>query len=399
MSKFLFFDNQIINVLRKSEKPSGGSAVQTFGWIRGLIAEKQDVVVMTELKNAGEIKESCRDIRLVPFYDRNKGIRWIRWIYYRIPHIYRTIKRERPDYVYQGVPEWTTFVLGVICKMLGIKFVVRISNDFIVDDRILKKFSKSYRFLQDKGIGMAHCVLCQNEYQYNTIRARFPLKKVIKIANPVYEKYKGEILPAGDRKYIAWIGIFQYQKNLRLLFDIAQALPERQFVVAGKEDPKCDSETFEYLKKLQVLPNVRFVGFLGRQAVLDCVAKAAYLLNTSHYEGFSNTFLEAMCSGTPIISSDKVNPDSIISENSLGFIYSDVHELVTKLSQTGPEAYAVLSENNFNYVQQHHDYRVLAKKLIAILEEKNYSEQFDRTLHKVQRPLATTPSLSKISQS
>ncbi len=394
MARFLFFDDQLINVLLKSEKPSGGSAVQTYGWIRGLMAQGQEVVVMTDLKNAGDLKDSCRDIQLVPFYDRTKGTRWLRWLYYRIPHVYRTIKKSRADYVYQGVPGWTTFILGVICRMLGIKLVVRISNDFIVDERIFNRFSRAYWFLQQQGIGMSYCVLCQNKYQYRKISERFPRKKVVMIANPIFEKYKGELLPADERKYIAWIGIFQYQKNIPLLFEIAKAHPGRHFVVAGKEDPKCDLETSQYLQKLRQLPNVEFAGFLGRHAVLDCIAHAEYLLNTSHYEGFSNTFLEAMCCGTPILTTNDVNPDSIISENHLGIVYSNAKDLAKKLAFITGESYATLSANNYQYVKQHHDYKKLAGRLISSLDEKHMdSENIQRPLRKVHDPIK---SLTKI---
>ena len=368
MASFLFYDDQIINILMKEEKPSGGAAVQAYGWIRGLDELGHEVTIMTNKPGAGELKTENITLNIVSTYDRSAGIRWLRWVYYRIPFLYRRIREIQPDYLYQGVPGWTSYLLGKICRSLGIRFVIRISNDFIVDDRIRQKFSWMYCFLQRQGMKMAYAILCQNDYQLKQVKQQFPGKLVAKISNPVFQQFEGRRTP-GPGKYIAWIGIFQYQKNLKLLWEIAKALPEQDFRIAGKEDAKCDDETKRYLEKLHHLPNVRFAGFLGREAVLEFVAGASYLLNTSHYEGFSNTFLEAMSAGTPVITSDKVNPDGIISKHSLGLVYRDVPDLVKKINAVTPDRYDDMTRLTKQYLDRYHDYVRLSARMAGILAD------------------------------
>jgi len=70
---------------------------------------------------------------------------------------------------------------------------------------------------------------------------------------------------------------------------------------------------------LKELPNVKFSGYIKRADMNNFLSEAYALLNTSHFEGFSNTFLEAWAVGTPVISTIYVNPDNIINEKSLGF--------------------------------------------------------------------------------
>jgi glycosyltransferase involved in cell wall biosynthesis len=122
-----------------------------------------------------------------------------------------------------------------------------------------------------------------------------------------------------------------------------------------------------YLEKLKQLPNVHFSGFLQRHQVLPFLANARFLLNTSHHEGFSNTFLEAWSVGTPVISGVQVNPDSIISKHDLGIIYNDVFDLCKQYAAVTPELYQLLSGNARDYVTQHHGYRLLAAKLLRYL--------------------------------
>ena len=321
----------VINVIRRNEKPAGGAAVQAYGWIRGLLASGHEVIVLTDLSSNAELKEQCQDLQIIGLYNQKKGIRWLRWIYYRFPFLYKSIKKVNPDYLYLSVPGWTSFLFGLICKRLKIQMIQRISNDFMVDDRIIKNQSRIYAYFMHKGIHLADYILCQNDYQLQQITTKHSGSKVFKISNPIYQVDTSEPKNPDQRHYIAWLGLFQYQKNLKLLFEIARALPSIEFQVAGKEDPKCDFETLHYLARIAALPNVKMVGFLSRQQVFLFLSNAKYLLNTSHYEGFTNTFLEAMSAGTPIISSSNVNPDKIIPTFKLGFIYETVQELVDKI--------------------------------------------------------------------
>lgn len=367
MARFMFYDDKIINILLHEEKPSGGAAVQAYGWIRGLSEAGQDVHIITNSNQSGILKKECSNFNLIPLYDKQKGIRWARWIYYRLPYIYKRIKQTKPDYLYQGVPGWASFLIAVICYQLKIKYVLRISNDNLLDDRFYVNYSKAHRFFQRLGLKLSYCILCQNEYQLGIIQREFPDKKTIKIANPIFLKATEAPTSVHLKKYIAWLGLYQYQKNLKLLYEIALTLKDEVFHIAGKESSKCDQESFDYLKKLEQLPNVRFVGFLHRDQVLPFLSEAKFLLNTSHYEGFSNTFLEAMSVGTPILSSTKVNPDAIITTHKLGIVYQDTDDLKNQLRSLTPDSYKEMSDGVLAYVQEHHEYKNLAEKLIHFL--------------------------------
>lgn len=369
MARFLFYDDKIINLMIENEKPCGGAAVQSYGWIKGLLEEGQEVVIMTNTSANEKLKEECKNIRLVPFYELNKGIRWLRWFYYRIPYTFKTLKAIKPDYLYVSIPAWPSFLLGIMCRILNIKFIQRISNDNAINRQFLKSNSILEQFLLHQGFRLSHHILCQNNYQLHGIKTRYPDKSSIKISNPLYLKdpeLSEDHLAGG---YIAWLGVYRMQKNLKRLYEIACMLKNEQFVVAGKEGANYDSETREYVEKLKLLPNVKFYGYLHRTQVLPFLANARFLLNTSHYEGFSNTFLESLSVGTPIISASHVNPDSIISNNNLGIIFNDIPDLCKQYAAITPELYQQMSDKAREYVTRNHSYRMLTQRLIRYLSE------------------------------
>ena len=102
MSTFIFIDDMLLNILLVNEKPSGGAAVQSLSWIKGLISKGHTVKAMTSINNnfnLKDIKKEYQDIKLIPLFDYGKGIRILRWIYYRFPYIYNILRKNDPDYL------------------------------------------------------------------------------------------------------------------------------------------------------------------------------------------------------------------------------------------------------------------------------------------------------------
>ncbi len=370
MSKYLFLDDMLVNVLQKEQKPSGGAAVQTCAWIHGLMNQGHDVASITDWAGEEELKEEYKDFKLIALYDRNRGIRWLRWLYYRIPFIYKSIRQNKPDYFIQGIPGWTSTIYGVICLLLSVKYVIRVSNDNIIDHRISQFYGKWHIRLLNLGLTMSYAIICQNNYQFEQLTKRFPRKKIIKFGNPFYNQGIGHLVPFNERKYIAWIGLFQYQKNMELLYDIASTLPNYLFRIAGKEcSSNMDISARKSLAKLKTLNNVQFTGFIDRNSILKFLTQSKFLLNTSHYEGFSNTFLEAMFCGTPIISTKGANPDSIINKKLLGMIYETPYDIAYFIDNLSENNYNLMSQRCVKYVNEFHDPYILAAKLSSFLCE------------------------------
>ena len=68
---------------------------------------------------------------------------------------------------------------------------------------------------------------------------------------------------------------------------------------------------------IQKCTNISYLGMISQEEVNALLAKASILVNTSYYEGFSNTFIQAWMRRVSVISL-YVDPDRLLSSRGLG---------------------------------------------------------------------------------
>lgn len=373
MNKILFFDFNIPYLLADEDFPVGGATVQAQKWIAGLSAVGTEVGVLVDGFCNYPVKS---DVDFVKTFDLNKGVPFLNWIYYRYPKLNKAIKAYQPDYIYHAGAGFTSWVLATIAKRNGIKFIYRVANDADTDDRIKQRLPNTTRFFYEQSLKITDVILCQNQYQFKNLKRKCPGKSITIFHNPYdFGEHLPMIKPLSKRKYIAWLGIFKSQKNLSALLNTVKRLSSIEFRIAGKPQKTLDLQTKRALSELDKCPNVRFVGFLRRAEISNFLSKAYALLNTSYYEGFSNTFLEALAVGTPIVCTTNVDPDAIIANHSLGKT-CDTHDELARTLETlmGSKDYFEMCKKCQHYALQSHDCRVLSKRLMEILSSAPSSQ-------------------------
>ena len=116
-----------------------------------------------------------------------------------------------------------------------------------------------------------------------------------------------------------WVGRIQAQKNLSFLLEAwrRSQLSDAQLVLAGDGPDRQKIE--RYIGDLG-LSNTRITGWLSRDELLAHYQSAHVLLNTSFYEGHSNTALEGMSTGLPVFASDVPGNRDLVVEGVSGFV-------------------------------------------------------------------------------
>lgn len=130
----------------------------------------------------------------------------------------------------------------------------------------------------------------------------------------------------GVRDLIVFIGRVSKEKGIDDFLDMAAALPDQQFAVAGNSDGIPDD-------RRKALSNVQFLGFLKSKELDQLFRRALLLIFPGRwYEGFPNVITRAMYLQVPVVGSRLGAIPEIVSEGVTGELFQpgNVSELVAK---------------------------------------------------------------------
>jgi glycosyltransferase involved in cell wall biosynthesis len=379
--KILFYNFSLPYLLSKDSDNQGGIAVEWLNWINAFRQLNQDVALLT-FKGAKKIINSEVDFEIIESYDPKYGLPKLRILYVQIPSIIRDIKKYNPDIILQGGANLHCVIMGICSKLTNKKFIHRIASDADVDKRIIQLIDVDGRinqmgsgfelFIYRHGRKLVDGFSVQNDYQYNVLSTKYPDKIVFKIYNPYKPCFNNPLKPKEERKFVAWVGHFRKIKNIVLLAHICSQLNGLNFKVAGIPYDDLPNESRNALERMKNMENVEFVGYVEYSKIQNFLSNAYCLLNTSFLEGFSNTYLEAWSVGTPIVTTNRADPDNLIEKYRLGLVVHDFDNLTLELKKIinySDLEYSELSLRCYEYVRKEHDPIFLAKKFITQIEK------------------------------
>jgi glycosyltransferase involved in cell wall biosynthesis len=108
------------------------------------------------------------------------------------------------------------------------------------------------------------------------------------------------------------VGRLAKQKNYSLMLEIAARVENVQLLIAG--DGPMGQELAAAVERAMLGYKVRFLGAVAREDVPDLLRAADLFLQTSTYEGQSNSVLEALESGVPVVAHDIPEQRETIAE-------------------------------------------------------------------------------------
>jgi glycosyltransferase involved in cell wall biosynthesis len=367
--KFLFVDFDLPDLLRDADYPVGGWAVELLAWLKAMAAEGHRAGVLT-WKGAGAYVGPQSVCDLIETYDPKKGIRVLKYGYSYIPKMISAAEQYGPDVIIQACAGLQTGMAAFVADRVGVPFVHRIASDSDADDRYRQMMPWFSGLSHRYGLSRASAILCQNAYQEESLRARYPGKRLAVIRNP-YDGSSEGIRPRDQRSYIAWLGAFRKEKGLPLLLEVARALPAVAFKVGGMPRENTDADTIAAIAGLEALSNVELVGYVKRGSIDDFLSHAIAVLNTSSFEGFSNVFLEAFGAGTPVLAQRSVDPDLVITRDGLGLTTPDAQGLVDAvlaITSMDVDSYTAIGERARRYAIANHAGAARVAELVAAIE-------------------------------
>lgn len=300
---------------------AGGVEYQTAATARWLAANGFGVSLI--VWNEGQDPDVTIDgVRVLSLCRRDDGIPGLRFLHPRWTSLTRALAAADADLYYQNCGEYVTGQVALWCRARGRRFVFSVASDPECDPRLPAMGSARERLLYKFGLRRADQVIVQTRHQQRMLKTGFGIDAVM-LPMPCVAPAPTTLPTRVDTPpRFVWVGRVSPEKHPEQLIEIAAALPQYRFELAG---PASDAWSREVLERAQRAG----IGVLGRVSRRDMSAVydgASALLCTSTFEGFPNTFLEAWSHGVPVVSS--VDPDGLIAARGLGSVARTTEEFV-----------------------------------------------------------------------
>lgn len=264
---------------------------------------------------------------------------------------------------------------SLICRLLRRRFIyiVASSVDLVEPNG---NVSGPLRSLFPMGLRLASTVVCQTEEQLDWLRQRYRRNGVlIRNGHPISGRTASP--DQQKRTTILWVGRSHPVKQPHLFMDLAERLPTERCVMVVMRDLAYEGVWKGIRERAETLPNLILHENVRWDAMDRIFAEAKLYVNTSSYEGFPNTFVQAAIQGVPILSLN-VDPDRVLVRHQIGVCaegsFDRLVASVTQLCMASDQR-EELGRRALAYAAAYHDLSRSVNELKALVRALTGSSQ------------------------
>ena len=258
---------------------------------------------------------------VVPMSSKTKRRRYGHfWDYFELQ---KALREFQPAVVYQRVACAYTGISARFAKANGVPMIWHMANEHDAErlpaivDHIGSPHTYVERRLKAYGARTADIVVAQTADQSRKLQENHGRNadRVIRNFLPQSEL----AIKNNDSIEVLWIANFKSTKQPEVFLDIVERLtanPQIHFTMIG-QPYSTQSKQNEFDKKIRNLPNLSYLGPLTQAEVEDRLGQGHLLVNTSKWEGFSNTFIQAWMRSVPVLTLG-VDPDGLLGDCDVG---------------------------------------------------------------------------------
>jgi glycosyltransferase involved in cell wall biosynthesis len=176
-------------------------------------------------------------------------------------------------------------------------------------------------------IDNANRIICQAQYQNTLLRANYGRSCDLILPNfhPSPEK---PIKKKASPIKIVWVANFKRLKQPELFLDLAEKFQGNQlaeFIMIGRLGSGIWQDRL--IEKTSRLNNLEYKGELSIDGVNEALNESHIFVNTSQYEGYPNTYIQAWMREVPVVTLN-CDPDDVIKTEGLGFHSKTFQQMV-----------------------------------------------------------------------
>ena len=216
--------------------------------------------------------------------------------------------------------------------------------------------------LIEKACGKLNCttISCSSGEHQESLKLN---KRAVFVDNGINVQELEQLLDkieAGKHPFTVFtLGRICYQKNPKLFNEIAEAMPDIEFLWIG------DGELRDELKS----GNIVITGWVDRQTALVKAMSADVFVLTSLWEGLPISLLEAMYMKKSCVVSNVIGNRDVIQNGINGFVCNDVDSFVSAIHKCKDRTDKDLTEKAYESILHHFNTRTMAKEYSLIYAE------------------------------
>jgi len=341
----------------KSQSIHGGSELQLY-LIAKELSIRNDFIISFVVGNFGQKDiEYHGKIKLFKSFNpkSNDSLykKLIQAIFY-----YRLFKKIDADIYFTSAANSTVGLVSLFCKLNNKKHIHRTAHENEVNLSYNKEGILGKIFI--KGLLGSDLVVTQNETHKELLEINYKID-----ARVLKNSFNITNTDTSKKDSILWVARCDHWKNPELFIQLAKSIPNEKFIMICPPANEKEDYQKEIKEKANELKNLIFINRVPFNDIQFYFNRAKIYINTSEYEGFPNTFLQAGIAKTPILSLN-VNPDEFINKYNCGFSCgNDFNKLVenANILINNKEEWGKKSENVLQYVKENHDIHKNVEKL------------------------------------
>ncbi len=301
-----------------------------------------------------------RGYKIVPLAaesDKRRGL--VRFIsdYRNLKRIMATLK---PDIVYQRVGCSLTGSATYLSRKAGFKLIWHVASEadvtpfrFQPSRYLLSNFIE--KKMMEYGARHAADIVVQTQDQARMLAKHYQRTHYTLIPN--FHPAPKEQISKSKPVKVVWLANLKPLKQPEYFIQLARDLADEtdaRFIIIGAMQGSREW-TQKLLEDMERLANIDYLGPQSQERVNQILATSHILVNTSQYEGFSNTFIQAWMRQMPVVSLS-VNPDGVFDNHPVGFHAKTAENLTktVKMLIDDDEKRATMGKAAARYAQQHH---------------------------------------------
>lgn len=351
--KLLIWSTSVSDLL-DGDKMIGGISIQLYFWAQVFQNNGWEVTCITHHQSS--IREGLRFQKINSWGKFDIIGEWLSIIWLLIFY--------RPTIIISRGASRIVCPLAILSKMFHCRYLFfgASDSDFVPGKELIgggQHNAKLYR----KGMRYVRHIVVQNTFQKETLNCNYHHESII-LPN-IWRHFPNFTETSFETDFI-WVANLRTLKRPEWFLRLAQALPQYRFTMIG--GPTKDADYFAQIQDAATaIPNFSFLGAKPFAEVNHYISKAKFLVCTSEFEGFPNTFLQAWSAGIPVIST--VDPSDLIKQECLGSVVMNEDELkdsaVSLMSDSAK--YHQIKRNIHRYFDQYHSSQSNFLKLIDYL--------------------------------